>query len=143
MGRISIIFAVPFYTFIFLSVARWHGRTDLAMQALLAPALAGMWTLALVLAGDIIFLDKRWDLLEPLLAAPTTLFRVVVGRTAAVGILGVVCFLEAWLVGLLGFGAHTVVLHPVWFVAALVVTVFAMAGTSTVMAGLFVLGRSA
>lgn len=143
LGRIAILVAIPFYVLIFLSITRYHGRTDLDLPAVLAPALAGMWTLALTLAGDVIAGDKRWGVLELMLASPTRLFPVILGRTGMVGILGVVCVVESWLVGVVGFRVDSSVAHPLWCVAGFAATLFAMAGTSTVMAALFVLGRSA
>jgi ABC-2 type transport system permease protein len=143
VGRLSVIVAVPFYVLIFLSITRNAGRSDLDLQATLAPFLASMWTLALVLAGDVVAGDKREGTLEPLLASPGSVFRVILGRVTAVGFLGLFCAVETLVVAVLLFGVRPTVAHPGWFALGVLVTCLAMAGTSNIMAGLFVLGRAA
>lgn len=143
IGRISIIIAIPFYVLIFLSITRHAGRTDLDLHAALAPCLAGMWTLVVMLSGATLPDDKRAGTLEPLLASPVNVIVSVLGRTAAVGVLGLVCVVETLVVAGLLFDVRLNVPHPVLFGGTLVATAVAMSGTSAVLAVVFLLGRSA
>ncbi|MFE4976382.1 ABC transporter permease [Kitasatospora sp. NPDC056651] len=143
IGRVSIVIALPFHVLIFLSITRNGGRADLDQQAALAPALAGMWTMSLMLAGDIIDADRWNGVLDVVLAAPAAFFHNLLGRCAAVGALGLVCFGESWLFAVVFFDADLSLAHPLWFVAGLLATCLATAATATVMATVFVLGRTA
>ncbi|MEU9036340.1 ABC transporter permease [Streptomyces sp. NPDC048352] len=143
IGRVSIVIALPFHVLIFMSITRHGGRMDLDQQAALAPALAGVWTMSLMLAGDIIDSDRWNGVLDVVLSAPASFFANLLGRCAAVGTLGLVCFAESWAFAMLFFDADLSFGHPGWFVAGLLATCLATAATSTVMATVFVLGRTA
>lgn len=143
LGHAGVLVAIPFYVLIFFSIVRSNGRADLDSAALLAPALAGMWTLGLHFAGDIVDGD-RWDgVLAAVLAAPTSLVRVVLGRSAAIGLVSLLGFVEALLFGLLFFRSALMVAHPWWFSAALLATTFASVCTCSLIAVVCVLGKSA
>jgi len=60
-----------------------------------------------------------------------------------VTLLSLVAVAETWIVARVGFGADIDIHHPAALVATLAVTTLAMAGTALVMAGLFVLARTA
>lgn len=142
LGDLSILIAVPFYLAIFLSITQSADRPDLHATAVLAPALAGMWTLALNQAGGITDGDRWQGTLEPLLATPASFAANVLGRTVAIGALGVVCFAESWVAAALLFGVQISIPHPVYFISCLVATCFAMFGTAALMTTLFTLARS-
>jgi ABC-2 type transport system permease protein len=142
LSRLSIVVAVPFYVLIFMSITRYAGRGDLDLVAALAPCLAGMWTLTITMAGDLIAMDKRFGVLEPLLASPARLIVILFGRCAAIGILGLVCAAESIALAVLFFGVRPTATHPILFLAGILVTCVAMAGAAGALSVLFVLGRS-
>jgi ABC-2 type transport system permease protein len=133
----------PLLTVIFLAITRHAGRADLAPYAVLAPAVIGVWLMALLVSGEIV--DRaRWDsTLEALVATPAPLTLVVLGRITTVTGLSLLAVLESWLVGRLGFGVAIDVHHPVLFVLTLLVLALAIAGTATAMSAVFVLARTA
>lgn len=141
--QVPILIAIPFFVLVFMSVTRYAGRPDLDSYAILAPALAGIWMFALFLASEIIDGDRWAGVLDILVASPASMLVVVVGRTVAVGVLGLISFVETWLCALVFFGAGIRVPHPGWFLAGLLATCLATVATSIVLAALFVLGRSA
>lgn len=133
----------PMFTIVFLAITRHAGRDDLSSFAVLAPALIALWGASLQVAGEIIDNERHGRTLEALVAVPTSIGLVILGRVlAAVGI-GAVGFVQSWLVAAVGFGVVVPIVHPGWFVAAVVVTLFATAATATIMAAVFVLARSA
>lgn len=143
LGQAGILVAIPFYALILFAIVRSHGRADLDSAALLAPALAGMWTLSLHFAGDIVDGD-RWDgVLDAVLAAPARLFPVILGRSAAVGLISLVAFVEAVLSALLFFGTGLVVPHLWLLVLGLLATVFASTCCCCLIAIVCVLGKTA
>jgi ABC-2 type transport system permease protein len=137
------IATAPIYTVIFLSVVQSAGRPDLAAHAVLAPALITLWWQSLMTSGEVIDSDRHYGVLEPLIATPASLHSIVLGRIAGVTLLSLFAFVESWLAARLLFGVTVGIPHPLLFFVALVVTAFAMAGTSAIMAGLFVRARTA
>jgi ABC-2 type transport system permease protein len=136
-------FTAPMFAIIFLMIFRHAGRTDLTAYATVAPVFIALWWLALFNAGWSIQ-SERWNgTLELLVAAPSSLAAVILGRITATTMIGVVSFAETWLVARLFFGAAVRIYHPWAFVATITVTLAAMAGTSVAMSGLFLLTRNA
>ncbi|HWC14860.1 MAG TPA: ABC transporter permease [Actinomycetota bacterium] len=137
------IATAPVYTVIFLSIVKHADRPDLIAHAVLAPALITLWWQSLMASGEVIDTDRYYGVLEPLLATPSSLHSIVLGRIAGVTLLSLVAFAESWLTARVLFGITVQISHPGWFAIALIATTAAMAGTSTIMAGLFVRTRTA
>jgi ABC-2 type transport system permease protein len=131
------------YAVVFLTVVRHVGRSDLTANAVVAPVLMGLWGLSLGISGEIVDVERWNGTLELTIAAPAGLAFVVLARTLAVTVLGLVVFAEIWLLARVGFGVEVVVRHPLAFALTLLATALAMAGTALTMAALFVLTRSA
>ncbi|QSB15007.1 ABC transporter permease [Natronosporangium hydrolyticum] len=142
-GDLVALVTAPLMTLVFLAITRHAGRDDLAPYAVLAPALIVLWTVSLIVAGELITRERENASLEALIATPVSFASVITGRIAAVVLLSLVGFAESWLAAWLTFGVVVPVHHPVAFVATLLVTAAAMAGTASVMSALFVLARSA
>ncbi|MGH8874428.1 MAG: ABC transporter permease [Acidimicrobiia bacterium] len=133
----------PLFAVIFMSVVRSAGRDDLIPHAVLAPVLIGLWAMSLFVSGEVISTDRDFEILETQVAAPADLAVAITGRVAAVTLLGLLAFVESWLVALLVFGVAVPVAHPIAFALGMVVSAWAMAATALVMAAVFVLSRSA
>lgn len=142
-GYLNEILANPFFAIIFLGIIRAARREDLTSFAVVAPVLITLWAMALEISGDIVDSDRGVGILEGVVATSVGLPTAVWGRVTAVTVLSGVAVVETWLVARLGFGVEIVIHHPLVLVATLVVTVAAMAGTASVMAGVFVMARSA
>lgn len=142
-GYLNEILANPFFAVILLGIVRAAGRNDLTAYAVVAPVLITLWGMALEISGDIVDSDRGAGILENVVATPVGFPTVVFGRVLAVTLLSVVAVVETWAVARFGFQADITIHHPAVLVATLVVTGLAMAGTAVVMAGLFVLARTA
>lgn len=142
-GDLMVLVNTPLLTVAFLTITRHAGRPDLDGYAVLAPAVMALFNMAVMVAGEIVDVDRWLGTLELLLAAPAALPVVVLGRIGAVTVLSLGAVGEAWLVARLGFGVHLTVAHPGLFAATLLVTALATAGWATAMSGTFVLARSA
>jgi ABC-2 type transport system permease protein len=136
-------FTAPLFTIIFLMIFRHAGRADLTAYATVAPVFMALWWLALFNAGWTITTDRWNGTIEMLVAAPSSFATVILGRITATTMVGIVSFAEAWLVARLLFGATVRIHHPWAFLATILITLAAMAGTSVAMASLFVLTRNA
>jgi len=137
------LLTAPLFAIIFLAIVRQSGRSDLEPDALLAPVLMSLWWIALVQAGSMITADRWQAVLEPVIAAPTSLASVLVGRIACLMSVGLLSFFEVWLAGWLIFGVSIPFEHPLELALTLVATALAMAGTAVAFAALFVMTRNA
>ncbi|WKE68289.1 ABC transporter permease [Streptomyces sp. WP-1] len=143
VGDLRVLFTVPLYALIFLSIAAVSGDHSLTAYAVLAPGLISLWSMMLFAAGDLIGQDRSAGRLEAVVATPVPLFTVVAARLSAVAAVSLLSLAESWAVARWVFDAHVTVVHPLAFCASLLVTAFAMTGTATAMACAFVLSRSA
>jgi ABC-2 type transport system permease protein len=135
------LFEVPIFTVIFLSIIVYSGRKDLAAFGVVGPALMGLWGSALFVSGEIISMDKRSGTIDNIVATPAPLAAIVWGRVLACTTLGLIGFVESWLVANLLFDVDLAIHHVGWFVVGFTVTALAISGTSLLMAALFVKWR--
>jgi ABC-2 type transport system permease protein len=133
----------PLLAVVFLALVRHSGRADLIANGLLAPVLMAVWSMALLISGEIVDADRWLGTLEPLVAAPVPFGRVVGGRVLFTTAVSLVTALEVWLVAVLGFRITPQVHHPAVFALALLATAAATAGAASLMAALFVATRTA
>ncbi|AVV44171.1 ABC transporter permease [Streptomyces sp. ID05-04B] len=138
-----VFVTTPLYTLVFLSIQVHAGRPDLAGYAVLAPALMALWSMALQTAGELVSEERDRGTMEAVVAAPASYPAVVNVRIAAVTLFGALSFAEAWLVAYGVFGLTVRIEHPGLFLAAVLVSAFAMAGTASCVCALFVLAPSA
>ncbi len=137
------LLTAPLYTVIFLMIVRHGGPADLSSYAVIAPVFIALWWFALFHGGLVVQTDRWSQTLELHVAAPTSFAAVVFGRILTVTLVGLVSFVEIWLVGRYLLDAPVKVRHPWLLTATLVATAFAMAATALLMSGLFVLARNA
>jgi ABC-2 type transport system permease protein len=138
-----VLLTAPIFSTIFLSVAL-HARSSTALvTAVLGPAFIGLWLVSLDVAAATLGEERQNNTLEPMLATPASLHNVVFGRVLSIAAVGLVTMIESWVVAAVGFGVVLVPRHPWILAVALVVTLFATAGTATFLAGAFILTREA
>jgi ABC-2 type transport system permease protein len=141
-AQFYVLASTPLLAAMLISLDLHAGRRDLLVNAIIAPALIGLWLVSLDLAGSMVEADRWEGRLEPLLAAPAALALVIFGRIAVVASVGVLAFGECWLLARLAFGVDVTISHPLIFAAGAAATAIAMAGTATLLSAVFVLGRS-
>ncbi|GAA1918527.1 ABC transporter permease [Streptantibioticus ferralitis] len=141
-AQMLILATSPLFAAMFLSVMKRNGDPTVLTNAVFAPALISLWFMSLDLGGGMIS-NERWQAtLEGLIGSPSRLGAVVFGRIIAVVGLAALTFVESYVMARLVFRMDVRIVHPLVFVLTLVVTLFAMAGTATALAGLFVLSRN-
>ena len=137
------LFTAPLFAVIFLAIVRQSGRYDLQPDALMAPVLMTLLWVALQHAGTLMAGDRWQALLEPLLAAPTNLATVLLGRIMSLMCFGLLSFFEVWVVGKLVFGVSIPFEHPLVLVTTLLCTALAMGGLAVAFSALLVMTRNA
>jgi ABC-2 type transport system permease protein len=137
-GDLVSVLTLPLFTVAFLAIVVEAGRADLAPHAVVGSALLMMWSTALHVSGEFVDSDRTAGTLEALMATPTHLAALVAGRVATTTMLSLAGFVESVLVAWLCFG---IVVDPgnlAVLSVTLLTTAFAVAGTATLMSGLFV-----
>jgi len=137
------LFLAPLFAIIFMAIVRQSGRADLQPDALLAPVLMTLLWVALQHAGTMMAGDRWQALLEPMVAAPTSVATFLFGRIMALMGFGLLSFLEVWAVGRLVFGVSFPFEHPFELFVALGLTAVAMGGLAVAFAALLVMTRNA
>jgi len=135
-------FTAPMFSVIFQMIFKHAGRQDLTGYAAVAPVFIALWWMALFNSGWTITIERWNGTIEMLVAAPSSFAAVIFGRITTTTLAGVVSFGETWIVARL-FGTTIHIEHGWAFLATIVVTLAAMAGTALAMASLFVLARNA
>ncbi|MER5431217.1 ABC transporter permease [Streptomyces sp. NPDC002588] len=133
----------PLYGGIFAMIMRYSGRSDLVGSVSLTPFYMSLWWFALFSGGWIIQTDRWEGTLEYLVSAPADFAAVVFGRVGATVLPGVAAFGETWLLARYVLRGDVAVRHWGVFIGSFTLTLFAMAATALLMAGAFVLARSA
>ena len=133
----------PLLAVVFIAIVRDAGRPDLLGHAVLAPALMGVWRMALGVSGETIESDRFFGVLEPALTTGGSYATATVGRIAAVTLISLIAFAESWLVAWALFGVVVPIPHPIAFTLAVLTTAIAATGTSVLMATVFTAARSA
>ncbi|MEH0971287.1 ABC transporter permease [Micromonospora sp. CPCC 205546] len=141
-GHLMILLTTPLFSVIFLSLVTHGQRPGLLVNAVLAPGLIGVWLMSLDLAASIIEEDRLGGRTELLVASLTPMSLVVFGRISVIALAGALTFVESWLVAVVGFGADIPIDRPLVFVLAVLATCFAMAGTATLLAAIFIVSRA-
>jgi ABC-2 type transport system permease protein len=136
-------FTAPMFAIIFQMIFRHAGREDLTAYAAIAPVFIALWWLALFNSGWTITTERWNGTIEMLVAAPSSFAAGIFGRITTTTFVGIVSFGETWAAARLIFGTKISIEHVWPFVATILVTLAAMAGTAVAMASLFVLARNA
>lgn len=135
-------FTAPMFSVVFQLIFKHAGRQDLTGYAAIAPVFIALWWMALFNSGWTITMERWNGTIEMLVAAPASFAAVIFGRITTTTLAGILSFGETWVVARL-FGTTVRIEHAWAFVATIVVTLAAMAGTAVAMASLFVLARNA
>lgn len=136
------LITAPLHTVIFLMILRSGGRSDLSSYAVVAPVFIALWWFALFHGGVVVQNDRWAQTIELQVAAPTSFATVVFGRVLTVTLVGLLSFVEVWLVARYLLDAPVTIHHPGLLVVSLAATAFAMAAAALFMAVLFVLVRN-
>lgn len=140
--QLLILVTSPLFSVIFLSLAISNHRPDVIANAVLAPGLIGLWAVALDLAASVIGGDRWGGRFELMIVSLSPLSLIIFGRVLVVVLAGALTFGESWLVATLVFRVSVPMVDPGMFLLGIVLTGFAMAGTTTLLAAAFVYSRA-
>lgn len=126
---------------IYILMARYLGREDLAAYVVVAPMLTGLWGAAMTASGDSISTERGEGTLELLVAAPSPAALVALGRVIATTLQSLIAIpLTLAVAALLGVTLR--VAEPGYFAMAVIALVLSTGAIGFLFAALFVLARS-
>ncbi len=128
------ILLMPFFSVIFTSIVLHSGRTDLVGYALVAPLLIAIGQMGFYVAAEVMARDQWMQTLELLVATPSPFFLVLATRIAFVSSIGLLGFVESWLIARVGFGIDVPFYHPLVLLGTLLATSFASTASALVLA---------
>jgi ABC-2 type transport system permease protein len=136
------IITIPLTSVVSIAVLQQSGRDDLVGYALVAVVLMSVGQMALFVGSEILANERQGQTLELIVASPTDYVVPLLARVTVLSLVGIVGFVEAWLIAWLGFDAPVRIYHPVLAVVTLVLTAFASATTALITSAIFSFGRT-
>ncbi len=124
------LLTMPLFTLIFMAILDFLGRKDLSSFAIVAPLLLTIGQMGIFVASEMIVRERAGQTLEMLVASPAPFAVIIISRIGALSVLGLVGFLESWLLATLLFGANITIHHPLLLIAALILTIVAATSTA-------------
>lgn len=137
-----IIFAVIVQPMIIAILALWMLRDqggDIAIFVIVGSGLTGLWSGLLFISGNSITGERWVGTLEGLVASPTPMPVIVLGKNLANVFQSLASMLASYAVVALLFDLRISVENPLLFFASLLVTVLAFVTFGLIMAALFVI----
>jgi ABC-2 type transport system permease protein len=125
-----------------LAVLVSSGRADLAGNALVAAVLMGIGQMSFFVGSEILANERENQLLEALVAAPTSYFLPLLTRIVVLTSVGTAGVVVTWAIATLGFGLRITIHHPAILFATLVLTILSGSATALVTSALFSFGRT-
>lgn len=126
---------------IYILMAQYLGRPDLAPYVVIAPMLSGLWGTAMTASGDAVATERGEGTLELLIAAPAPSALVAIGRVIATTLQSLIAIpLTLGIAAILGVPLR--IAEPLVFIVGVLALVVSTVGVGLVFAGLFVLARS-
>jgi ABC-2 type transport system permease protein len=133
---------MPLFTLVFLAVLIHAGRRDLQGYAVVAPLLITVAQMGIFVASEMITRERGGQTLELLVATPSPFSIIIFSRIALLTSLGLIGFVESWLLARIVFDVSVTIHHPEVLAATLIVTVLASTCTALITSGLICFARS-
>lgn len=131
------------FTILTVGLYRFSGKADFGLYAIIGSGMIGIWNANLWTSGFIVQ-NERWvGTLEQIIASPTSLEVVLVGKSLSNAVISLLAMFLTFGTGALVYRVPLGVESPLAFGAGLVLTVIAMTCLGLLMGTLFVLTRSA
>jgi ABC-2 type transport system permease protein len=136
------VLTIPLASAAALAVLQYSGREDLAGYALVAALLMSIGQMSFFVGSEILANERQGQTLELVVASPTAYYLPLVARIVVLSSLGILGFVEAWLLARFVFGLTIHVYHPGLVLATLALTIFAGSVTALITSTLFCFGKT-
>lgn len=136
------ILTMPLLMLVSTAIVVHAGRSDLADHALVASLLMTVGQMGLFVGSEVVARDRNLQTLELAVASPGPYAVVLITRIFLLTVLGLIGFLEGWLIAWSVFGIRMTVHWPVLFGVTVFATTLAITGTCVITAAFACLLRN-
>jgi ABC-2 type transport system permease protein len=141
---IGTLFIQPIiFTLLSVGIYRYGGKPDLSLYAVIGAGMIGIWNNNLWTSGSIVQDERRSGTLELLVATPTSLEIILLGKSLSNAIASILALVLTMATGFLVFRLPLDIDHPFAFLGAVFLTLVAMTMLGLLIGSLFVLARAA
>jgi ABC-2 type transport system permease protein len=131
------------FTLLATSVYTHGGKPDLGLYAAIGAGMIGIWNNNLWTSGRVINDERRGGTLSLLVASPTTLPVILVGKSLSNALVSLLAMGISLGTGYLAFRMPIGIDNPLEFLVGLILTLFAMTTLGLVLGSIFVITRNA
>lgn len=141
---IGTLFIQPIlFTLLSVGIYRFGGKPNLSIYAVIGAGMIGIWNNNLWTSGSIVQDERRSGTLELLVAAPTSLEIVLLGKSFSNALASILALGITFGTALLAYRLPLNIDQPLAFAGAVVLTLIAMTMLGLLLGSLFVLARAA
>ena len=131
------------FTILTVGLYRFAGKIDLGLYAVIGSGMIGIWNANLWTSGFIVQDERELGTLEHILASPTSLEVVLIGKSLSNAVVSLLAMFLTFATGALVYQIPLGIQDPWAFAVGLVLTVLAMTCLGLLMGTVFVLTRTA
>ena len=131
------------FTIMTVGIYMYGKKPEFGLYAIMGTGLISIWNNNLFTSGDIINWERRSQTLALLMATPTSLALIMLGKSLANSVISIFAMGVAFLTGIVVFHMSPGILHPGAFLLGLLLIIIAMTCMGLVFGSLFILSRRA
>lgn len=139
----TLLFQPIIITILAVGLYRHGGQASLGLYAVIGAGMIGIWNNNLWTSGRIVTDERRSGTLSLVVASPTTMPVVLVGKSLSNALVSMLAMGVALGTGMLVFGMPLGIGNPLAFCGGLVLTLLAMTSLGLVLGPIFMLTRNA
>lgn len=141
---IGTLFIQPvLFTLLSVGIYRYGGKPNLSLYAVIGAGMIGIWNNNLWTSGTIVQDERRSGTLEFLVASPTSLEIILLGKSLSNAMASILALALTFATGLIVYRLPLEIEQPLAFLGAILLTLVAMTMLGLLLGSLFVLARAA
>jgi len=139
----TLFFQPVLFTLLSVGIYRYGGKPDLSLYAVIGAGMIGIWNNNLWTSGSIVQDERRSGTLEFLVASPTSLEIILLGKSLSNAMASILALGLTFATGLIAYRLPLEIQQPLAFLGAILLTLVAMTMLGMLLGSLFVLARAA
>jgi len=139
----TLVMQPVIFTIISVGTYLYGQKPDLGLFAITGTGLISIWNNNLFISGELIRRERRTGTLSLVMATPTPLLVILLGKSFANAITSVLAMGVTFLTGMIAFRMPIGIADPLAFVIGLLLVVFSITCLGLVFGSLFVITRNA
>jgi ABC-2 type transport system permease protein len=138
----TLVFQPVLFSILTVGTYLFGGKPSFGLFAIMGAGMMGIWNNNLWSSGEIVNHERGSGTLSLLIASPTSLLLILVGKSLSNSVSSIIALGMTFLTGALVYQLDIGIQNPIGFIIGLVLTVFALTCLGLVLGCLFVLTRN-